>query len=304
MKRKTLEEFIDNARKIHGDKYSYDKSVYVDNKTKLIVTCPIHGDFLMRPDKHLWQKRGCSKCNGGVGIDTEEFKKRAAEKHHDKYDYSLVEYVNATTPIKIICPEHGIFEQKAGSHIVGKGCPICGGSMKLSTEQFIERSKMVHGDKYDYSLVNYKNNGTKVTIICPKHGEFMQTPFHHMDGVGCPHCKRSTLEEATSKYLTEKGIDFIGQHDFDWLGRLSLDFYIPSLNIAIECQGEQHFRPVDFAGNGKEWAETEYKKLVERDACKKRLCEENGVILKYINYDEDVEKALHNILDKAKTHKK
>lgn len=296
--RKNKEEFVKNAIKIHGNKYSYDKFVYVNNKTKGIITCPIHGDFLMRPDKHLWQKRGCSKCNGGIKLSTEEFIRRAKEIHGDKYDYSKVVYENIHKEVLIGCPIHGFVPQSPVSHLNGHGCKYCGGSLPLNTELFVERSKQVHGNKYDYSKVEYTNNRTKVCIICPKHGEFWQTSEHHLNGVGCPFCNESHLERETSLYLDKLGIVHKRGKRFDWLGRQHLDFYLPKYNIAIECQGEQHYKPCTFGGITEDESINRFKYIQELDNRKSNLCEKNGLPIEYISYNEDVESKVNEILEK------
>lgn len=126
-------------------------------------------------------------------VSVEQRKKNFIEKakqiHGNKYDYSLVDYKNNSTKVKIICPVHGIFEQEPRVHINNKsGCPECGGTKKSNTEDFIKKARKVHGDKYDYSKVKYKNARTHVTIICPKHGEFSITPDNHLRGKGCAKC--------------------------------------------------------------------------------------------------------------------
>ena len=105
-------------------------------------------------------------------MTTEDFISKAIAVHGEKYDYSKVEYVNALTKVTIICPIHGAFEQKPANHLRGHGCPYCGGSAKHTTEQFIESARKIHGNKYDYSQVEYVTNRTPVKIICPIHGVF------------------------------------------------------------------------------------------------------------------------------------
>ena len=140
-------------------------------------------------------------------MTTEEFIEKAKEIHKNKYDYSKVEYVNTTTPVTIICPIHGEFQQRPTDHLKGYGCKRCAAikaneSRKLTTEEFIRRARKVHGDKYDYSKTNYVNNNTKVTIICPIHGEFYQLPYNHLRGKGCRKCNSLTIDEngATSNH--------------------------------------------------------------------------------------------------------
>src|SRR6056300_1306864 len=98
-------------------------------------------------------------------LTQEEYIKGCRMVHGDKYDYSLVEYKNISSPIKIICSYHGVFEQNANNHKDGQGCKLCSGSYKRTKEEFIKKSKEIHGDKYDYSLVEYKDRNTKVKLI-------------------------------------------------------------------------------------------------------------------------------------------
>lgn len=121
--RKTTDWFIEKARRVHGDKYDYSKSVYVNWETKVCITCPVHGDFYMRPGHHF-EGQGCSYCTSRHTHLT-EFIDKAHEKHGDKYDYSKVSFENISQKICIICPEHGEFYQRATSHLCGYGCPIC-----------------------------------------------------------------------------------------------------------------------------------------------------------------------------------
>jgi very-short-patch-repair endonuclease len=131
---------------------------------------------------------------------TEQFIEDARRVHGEKYDYSLVEYHNSKSKVKIICPIHGVFEQKANGHLDGKGCTFCSPTRRHSTETFISNAKKVHGDKYDYSLVDYKSNKKDVIIVCPIHGEFTQRPNNHLNGAICPTCSR---RKTTEQFLRE-----------------------------------------------------------------------------------------------------
>ena len=129
---------------------------------------------------------------------TEEFIHEARKKHGNKYDYSKVVYLNNHTKICIICPKHGEFWQLPLNHLSGRGCPKCahegnGERCRSSKKEFIKKAREKHGDKYDYSKVEYVNCETKVCIICPQHGEFWQSPNSHLIGHGCPKCKRNQL---------------------------------------------------------------------------------------------------------------
>lgn len=145
----------------------------------------------------------------------------------------------------------------------------------------------------------YKSESDNVCIICPKHGEFWQTPRNHVHNTaGCPTCNESKLERKTRNYLKEKGIQFEYQKRFNWLGYQSLDFYLPDYNIGIECQGIQHFEPVDFSGKGN--AEEQFEEIKRLDERKKELCEEKNITLRYVNYDEHVKEKIDNILKETK----
>ena len=182
----TTEEVVRRFKDIHGDRYDYSRVQYINAKTKVEVICRRHGSWLITPGNHR-HGRGCPKCKRLMTQD--EFLEKAKAKHGDRYDYSQSVYEHSQTKIKIGCSEHGVFEQTPFCHLQGQGCPVCGrrdanSNIALTTDKFIERAKQVHGSVYDYSLVNYSRNGVKVTIICPVHGEFSQTPNQHLDGRG------------------------------------------------------------------------------------------------------------------------
>lgn len=186
MGRVSQEEFIKRAKKVHGDKYDYSKSIYAHSETKVIIICPTHGEFLQTPHGHN-KGKGCAECAKiGRRFSKEEFIKRANKIHGDKYDYSKSNYVHGRTKIIITCPIHGEFEQIAHSHIEGRGCKKCGKTK--NTEWFIHESKKVHGDKYDYTKAIYVGSGKKLKIVCAVHGEFEQIPHGHLGGKGCRKC--------------------------------------------------------------------------------------------------------------------
>jgi very-short-patch-repair endonuclease len=197
MRKLTTEQFIQKAKIKHGDKYDYSKVNYTGYYNKVIIICPIHGEFNQVASNHL-QGQGCPKCKGDNNIKVhlhtkEKFVKSAIKKHGDKYDYSKVNYIRSNKKIIIICPIHGEFKQKPNTHLNGRGCPKCGIIQRAKTHTktnnfFIKQAKIIHGNKYDYSLTQYKNSKCKVKIICRKHGIFEQMPFSHLYGKGCEKC--------------------------------------------------------------------------------------------------------------------
>ena len=139
-----------------------------------------------------------------------DFVNRSIKYHGYKYDYSKVNYINKDSKIIIICPEHGQFEQIANNHMRGKGCAKCKPNYKLSQTDFIEKSILIHGNYYDYSKVNYVRNKDKVTIICPRHGEFVQEANSHLQGVGCKKCG---IERKPLIYKRKYGVDHYNKTD-------------------------------------------------------------------------------------------
>lgn len=291
-RRKTTEEFIKEAKSVHGDKYDYSKTVYVKQEENVCIICPKHGEFWMNPKSHLCGN-GCSKCSGKYRKNTEEFIEEAKGIHGDKYDYSKVKYVDNSTKVCIICHEkdefgveHGEFWQTPKLHLRGYGCRKCVNKY-MDTELFIKKANLIHNGKYDYSKAVYKGVNEKVCIICPEHGEFWQNYDSHLCGRGCPYCNESHLEREICISLEKNNITFERQKYFDWLRndltnyKLPLDFYLPEYGIAIECQGEQHFIPNFYKSKGDEFAENHLDGVQYRDSRKKSLCKENNVRLVY-----------------------
>lgn len=118
-----------------------------------------------------------------------EFIESAKLVHGNKYDYSRVEYINNRTKVTVICPQHGAFDIAPAGHVPMKyGCAACGGKKKKTTEEFIKLALVKHNGKYNYSKVDYLNTSIEVIIGCPIHGDFMQTPFRHLQSYGCTKC--------------------------------------------------------------------------------------------------------------------
>ena len=278
--KKTKESFIKQAHEVHGYKYDYSKVNYKGTDEKVCIVCPEHGEFWQTPYSHL-KGAQCLACSKKQIITEEIFLQRSKKIHAGKYDYTKVKFVHVKEKVCIICPEHGEFWQKPGIHLRGYGCPKCGGSQRLTTDEFIEKAISVHGNKYDYSKCSYINTATKVCIICPEHGEFWQTPNNHLFGAGCPVCPQSALEETIRDFLERHNIRFESEKTFDWLKyrkSLFLDFFLPDYSVAIECQGSQHFIPSDYYGG-----DESFEKVQKRDVKKKELCEKHGIKMIYFS---------------------
>jgi G:T-mismatch repair DNA endonuclease (very short patch repair protein) len=206
----TTEKFVEKAKSIHGDKYDYSKVEYERADKPVTIICSIHGEFEQKPEHHL-ANRGCNKCaiiksSSKRKITTEQFVEKAKNIHGDKYDYSKVKYEGYEKPVTIICSIHGEFEQTPDSHLSkrARGCQKCGvikcaNSNSFTTDEFIEKAKNIHGDKYDYSKVDYKGYEKPITIICLIHGEFEQTPHNHLNNRGCQKCGIQSMIEHNTK---------------------------------------------------------------------------------------------------------
>lgn len=251
MKKKTTKEFIDDAFHIHGDRYIYDKVVYVDAHTNVEIICKRHGSFFQTPSNHL-KGGGCSLCNK-VEKRRKSLKKLSEDifrVHGNKYDYSKMNYKNNKTKVSIICPYHGEFKQDMDHHLRGQGCPKCAKNYSDNRDSFIAKAKKVHGDKYDYSLVDYVDSYTKVKIIDPNYGPFLITPNSHLNGRGSWEGRTDKINKTKRKNNTfhsssnEKEVmgmlikkfgkdDVIFQYNSEEYP-YNCDFYIKSLDLYIE----------------------------------------------------------------------
>ena len=364
-------DFIKKAKLIHGDKYDYSKVDYVDASTKVCIICPEHGEFWMTPHNHIskYNHCGCPICNGGIKDTKESFIKKAENLYGNKYNYNMVKYINTETPVCIICPEHGEFWMTPHYHLTNHICPECNKILKMDKTEdrkhqfaldFINKSKKLYKNKYNYDKVIYKSRTDKVIITCPEHGDFLCTPMNHLrhrgcpkcgakqriesktltqdefieraikihgdkydytnttyvsyrnnisvmchntnesgyehgvftlianshlSGVGCPKCQESNYERIVRVFLENNNIKYEQYKRFNWMGLLSLDFFLPDYNIAIECQGEQHFYSLPCFGG-----EQHFNKGIKNDIKKYNLCKQHNIkILYYIpinNYEK------------------
>lgn len=194
----TLEQFVEYARQVHGDKYIYKKVRYINGKTPVLIICKKHGEFSQRPKDHLCGI-GCKECRKDQkkSTKTQEFIEKAKIIHNNKYKYTNTIYVNNKTLVKIICPIHGELEQRPNDHLRGRGCRKCQyDKFSYNTAEFILKSIKIHGNTYNYDKANYVNNRTSVTIICHIHGEFKQRPDSHLCGKGCSKCYSGISKKA------------------------------------------------------------------------------------------------------------
>lgn len=280
------DELIESFKDVHGDKYDYSDVVYINRRHKIKIKCPEHGIFEQRPLDHR-SGNGCVSCaiekNKKLLRKDDIWFEKCRKKFKNKYDYSLVNYISDKIEVKIICPNHGEFEQTPVSHYK-HGCTKCSYDTMIfnNKNNFIKNSNLIHSNKYDYSLIEYVNNKTKVKIICPKHGIFEQKPDAHVIGVGCTFCKESKGEKKIAKLLNLYKVKYVRQHKFDdckYKRRLPFDFYLNDYNCCIEFDGNQHFRVINFWTGGSDYIST-----IRNDKIKNNYCKNNNIRLLRIKY--------------------
>ena len=241
-------KIVSQFQRVHGDKYDYSLVRYTNAHEKVKILCRTHGVFEQAPAGHL-SGRGCPACAGQLRFDSKTIIAKFQEVHGDKYDYSIVNYVSTHQKVKIICRVHGEFEQSPATHSKGSGCPNCAGRPSYNNEKIITKFRMVHGDRYDYSLVNYIRSASKVKIICRTHGVFEQTPNQHQGGRGCPMCAgniRIGNETIISKFKEVHG----DKYDYSLV-----DYVNSDSKVKIICKIHGVFE------------QTPYKHLSRRQGC-------------------------------------
>lgn len=283
--------FLEKAINTHGNKYNYSLVKYTNSHTKIKILCPIHGEFTQMPSLHINQKCGCPKCGkeklGKLFVKNfNERIKAFRTVHGNKYTYEQIIFQNKHQ-IVAICPIHGKWNIKPRSHELGRGCPKCADSTKTH-DQFILEANDIHNNKYNYSLIKYINGDVPITIVCPIHGKFKQSPRSHIQGNGCRKCNMSKHEQYINKWLTLNKILFISEYTFNKhfslkRGRntyLRFDFYLPDYKLCIEYDGIHHFKEIKRSKN----KNVSLQNCMERDDIKNAFCVINGIKLIRIPY--------------------
>lgn len=306
----TLEEFKERATKVHNNFFNYDKLTEFNGVDSIItITCPNHGDIQVKASNHL-NGANCKQCQleGITHTITKEEKKNKSTKKltqeevikrineifgEGRYDTSKLEYKDYRHELILIChekdefgEEHGEFKIHPGHLFNGQGCPKCAGNYQHTTEDFIKIAKHLRPEvNVSFDKTEYVSIHTPLIITCEetyygtdiKHGDFLISPANFLYGKqGCPICSKSKMENELMALFINNNIEFKNGIHPKWLNGLELDIYLTDYNIGIECQGEQHFYPIDVFGG-----EDSFKRQIERDKLKLKLCKENNVQLIY-----------------------
>lgn len=205
--------FIQDAKKIHGDKYDYSLINYKNNSTKVKIVCPIHGVFEQNYQKHCTLGRGCWECGkesclrNRDAFDGDSFISKAKEVHFDFYDYTKSNYIGYNKNITITCPVHGDFEQTVSTHLQGSGCKSCGyikagEKGRIGKDKIFEKFINKHGYFYSYDIPEDVKVSDLIRIVCPIHGEFNQSVVKHYRH-GCVKCGRKRTANKLRKVPEE-----------------------------------------------------------------------------------------------------
>lgn len=243
-------DFVIKSNNIHNFKYNYDLVMYSGTRHKVEILCPAHGSFWQTPSNHM-AGSGCPHCGQSFPYTTDTFIEAAQKIHGDIYLYSSVIYKNKRTEIDIFCKEHGLFSQLPSNHLAGRGCHICGGQQQYTTKTFIEKSNIIHNNKYIYDLVVYINNDCYLTIICKLHGPFSQRANSHLSGNGCPKCS-DTISKPERLWLQSLNIPHEYHHKSLLVNgkRFSVDAFDPTINTVYEFYGDYwHGNPQIFGAH-------------------------------------------------------
>lgn len=184
----SLKSFIEKAEQIHNFKYDYSKTVYIKSSEKIIIICPSHGEFLQRASDHL-SGAGCKKCKA---LNPEIYYRQIEQKYKGNILPLKDTFISPSQKMKFECKYHGIIEKQL-TQMIHYGCRYCridasSSVYKKDNSIFIQEANKVHNYTYDYNKTNYKGCYDKVVITCRIHGDFLQMPSSHLQGIGCRIC--------------------------------------------------------------------------------------------------------------------
>jgi hypothetical protein len=301
---KTTEQFIIDSKRVHGEgRYLYNKTVYINNTTEVIMYCTVcKKDFPKQPHNHLHNAQGCPDCGHANAIlkNTKthaQFLFECTENNPSTISFEKSFYVDSRVQVIATCSIHGDFPKYPFVLSQGCGCPTCNLEQsyinsRCSFEEFQERAIKKHHGLYKYVKETYIRADDYVEIICEKHGKFIQNGSAHLSGAGCNICKNSQGELHTHRHLQSLGYTPITQKYFKECrdkGALLFDFYIPELEWLIEYHGRQHYEFVEFFHKTLQG----FEDRLRRDLIKKTYAEKNHNFLEIPYWDfENIEKLI------------
>jgi len=269
---------------------------YKNNRTRVDVMCNVCGKTFSPKASSLYMGHGCPYCAGTYGKTTEQFIDEMSVKNPNVK--ILGKYRNSKSKIETLCLKCDYtWTPTPNTLLKGEGCPKCSGLMRKTQEEFVQ--EMAEKHPTITVIGEYVNNRVKVKCFCNNCNTYFYNSPHTMlsNENGCSNCATTSRgENRIKEWLNDKGVEYKFQHVFKEckdIRVLPFDFYIPSLNTAIEYDGIQHFEPKDFFGG-----EESFNKLKKHDSIKSNYCMENNIRLLRIPYFqyEEIENILENEL--------
>ena len=267
------------SKNIYNYKIVSINSDIILGSSLITLCCEEHNSIYTQTISNFMKGMQCQKCyhgKKGSRITLDEWINKCKSVHENKYDYSKVKYNSMSDVVKIICPEHGIFTQNAGTHSRGHGCKHCANSEIMLHDDFLEKAVALHGDAYNYDMANYDGARNKISIMCKQHGKFEQIAYYHLAGSGCPACglaktsNKSKAEYELLDFLKSNNIKTI--HSYRKLG-FEIDIMLPDYQVAIEYNGAYWHSSIN---------KNTDKKLSEQHLYKTEKCEDSGIQLLHI----------------------
>ena len=295
---KTTEQYSEQVHKIspHIDVIGE----YINPRTSILHRCNLHNiDWSAFPEGIL-KGCGCKEC-GNVKIGLKN------SKPYDMYIQQLKtthpsiicigKYKNATTPVWHKCLIDNYIWLAKPSELVSsrpRGCPKCGGNLQKTHAQYIDELEIINPN-IDV-VETYVNARTPIKHRCKRDGyEWNARPYAILSGSGCPKCRESHGEREISLWLDSNNIKYTCQKVFSGCSDeapLPFDFYLEEFNTAIEYDGEQHYRPIEWFGGSEA-----FDKRIKHDNIKTQYCEDNNIkLLRIPYYTESVSEELNNFL--------
>ena len=271
--------------------------VYVNTETPILHKCLLDDYEWMPKPGNILNGKGCPKCAGNVKFTHEEYVKKLNQLNPNVI--VLEKYVNATTPIKHKCLlDNHIWSTQPFLLLHGCGCPKCAGNIRKTLEEYMLELSMINPDIE--VLEDYVDAKTPILHQCKIDGfQWHTSPSNILNGTGCPHCQQSKGEKYIAKWLESRNINYVYQKKFSTCldkKQLPFDFYLPEFNLCIEYDGVQHFKPIDFANKGEEWAIEQFHIVQYHDSIKNQYCEDNNIYLLRIPYFKDIDEELQKFL--------
>lgn len=281
MKKLTTEDFIEKSMNVHHDKYDYSNTIYNGMYNKVEILCnSCKTTFNQLPANHIHNKQGCPICNLKKQFSLNELLHEFNLVHNDRYDYSkITSYNGIDAKLDIVCVEHGLFKMSAYNHLYRKQkCPHCSKVGKPNTKEFVEKSNIIHNNKYKYDKSVYTSSHKKVIITCAKHGDFEITPSHHIyDKRGCPRCTAKSFVSKSELDLVEY-VKSIVDVDCEIVTNKSPDFFPNSQHLDIYIQKLK----LAFEFNGNYWHSEQFNKDEEYHTNKFYWCYAANVLLIHV----------------------